>query len=508
MTTMARAQAAPHPKQKSQGKGLTCSVLLGLMLGLAVFGALVPVGGYIYFQQTDLILPGVSVQGKPIGGLSAEEAGPSLTAGWQAEPPVVMLSTGAQTWPVAATALGIGIDGPATAQKALALGRSGDFSNIDTLWNGLELPPTLTFAPETARATLQAMAAQIDVPAQEAGFKIEGGQVITLPAKSGQRLDVEGTLGLLASNPAVVLHAGRLPLILSPVAPLVTDVSAAVEQVKQLLGTPITVKVYDAITNEWFDWTPGPEAVAGWLSVDAGQQVVVSVDKLSGYVAERNQTLGPDRWVDAGEAAGLIQTSLQSKAPVTLIAHHGTTTYVVQSGDNLTRIGFNLGIPYWRIVQANPGLDVDGLTAGQTLTIPSKDDLLPLPIVPNKRLVVSISDQRLWVYENGQQIHEYVISTGIDRSPTQPGVFQVQTHEENAYASIWDLYMPNFLGIYEAWPGFMNGFHGLPMLSSGVRLWGSILGRPASYGCIILSLEDGQSLYDWAENGVVVEIRQ
>ena len=30
--------------------------------------------------------------------------------------------------------------------------------------------------------------------------------------------------------------------------------------------------------------------------------------------------------------------------------------YVVQSGDNLTQIGWKVGIPYWRIVQANPGL--------------------------------------------------------------------------------------------------------------------------------------------------------
>jgi lipoprotein-anchoring transpeptidase ErfK/SrfK len=32
------------------------------------------------------------------------------------------------------------------------------------------------------------------------------------------------------------------------------------------------------------------------------------------------------------------------------------------------------------------------------------------------------------------------------------------------------------------------------------------LGRPASYGCIILDLPDSKFLYNWAENGVVVEI--
>jgi len=142
-----------------------------------------------------------------------------------------------------------------------------------------------------------------------------------------------------------------------------------------------------------------------------------------------------------------------------------------------------------------------------TLNIPSKDDLLPLPVVPNKRIIISITHQRLQVYENGQQIAVHKISTGIDRSPTQPGVFQVQEHEMNAYASVWDLYMPHWLGIYEAWPGFMNGIHGLPTLSNGRRLWANILGSPASYGCIILDLPAAEWLYGWAEEGVVVEIR-
>lgn len=160
----------------------------------------------------------------------------------------------------------------------------------------------------------------------------------------------------------------------------------------------------------------------------------------------------------------------------------------------------------WKILEANPGLDPDHLYSGQVLNLPSKDTLLPLDVIPNKRIVISISKQKLMVYENNQLIKKFVISTGVDRSPTQPGVFQVQTHRANAYASVWDLYMPNFLGIYEAWPGFMNGIHGLPMLSNGTRLWANILGKPASYGCIILDLNDSKFLYQWAENGVVVEI--
>jgi len=38
-------------------------------------------------------------------------------------------------------------------------------------------------------------------------------------------------------------------------------------------------------------------------------------------------------------------------------------------------------------------------------------------------------------------------------------------------------------------------------------MWANSLGRPASFGCIILTLEAAEWLYHWAEDGVVVEIR-
>jgi hypothetical protein len=151
-------------------------------------------------------------------------------------------------------------------------------------------------------------------------------------------------------------------------------------------------------------------------------------------------------------------------------------------------------------------LDMNNLPTGETITIPSRNEMLPLPVIQNKRIVISIAEQRMWTYENGNLLNEYIVSTGIDSSPTLPGVYQVQTHEPNAYASVWDLYMPNFLGIYEGWPGFYNGIHGLPMLSSGVRLWADVLGSKASFGCIILDLPASEVVYNWAEDGVVVEI--
>jgi lipoprotein-anchoring transpeptidase ErfK/SrfK len=143
------------------------------------------------------------------------------------------------------------------------------------------------------------------------------------------------------------------------------------------------------------------------------------------------------------------------------------------------------------------------------VTIPSPDVLLPLPVVPDKRIVVSLSQQKVWVFEDGGLKWEWLASTGIDDSPTSPGVFQIQSHEPNAYANNWDLWMPHFMGVYRPVPyaDFMNGFHGFPTRSGHNLLWTGDLGRQVTYGCILLSSENAATLYNWAEEGVVVEIQ-
>jgi lipoprotein-anchoring transpeptidase ErfK/SrfK len=122
--------------------------------------------------------------------------------------------------------------------------------------------------------------------------------------------------------------------------------------------------------------------------------------------------------------------------------------------------------------------------------------------------VVDISEQRLYAYEGDVVVYSLIASTGIDSSPTIPGVFQVLSKEEEAYASSWDLWMPHFMGIYRTGPDFTNGIHALPTLSSGVRLWEGYLGRPISYGCVVIGLGEAAVLYDWTELGTLVVIQE
>jgi len=123
----------------------------------------------------------------------------------------------------------------------------------------------------------------------------------------------------------------------------------------------------------------------------------------------------------------------------------------------------------------------------------------------SKYILVDISDQHMYVYESDALVYSFVSSTGMNNA-TRVGNFAVQSKIPNAYGSTWNIWMPSWLGIY--WSGGLeNGIHALPILPSGATLWAGFLGRPISYGCVVLGSYEAQLLYDWAEIGTPVEIQ-
>ena len=123
----------------------------------------------------------------------------------------------------------------------------------------------------------------------------------------------------------------------------------------------------------------------------------------------------------------------------------------------------------------------------------------------SKYILVDISEQHMYVYEGDQLVYSFVASTGMNNA-TRAGMFAVQSKIPNAYGSTWNIWMPNWLGIY--WSGGLeNGIHALPILPNGATLWAGYLGRPVSYGCVVLGTYDAQVLYNWADIGTPVEIQ-
>ena len=122
-----------------------------------------------------------------------------------------------------------------------------------------------------------------------------------------------------------------------------------------------------------------------------------------------------------------------------------------------------------------------------------------------KQIQIDISEQHLYAYDGEQQVFSFIASTGMQNS-TRIGNFSVLNKIPNAYGATWNIWMPDWLGIYWS-SGLQNGIHALPILPNGATLWAGFLGTPVSYGCIVLDTYNAQALYEWADIGTPVEIR-
>ena len=122
-----------------------------------------------------------------------------------------------------------------------------------------------------------------------------------------------------------------------------------------------------------------------------------------------------------------------------------------------------------------------------------------------KSILVSISQQHLTAYENGQVVYSFIASTGM-RNSTKIGTFSVLDKIPNAYGATWNIWMPNWLGIYYV-GSLEDGIHALPILSNGDRLWSGYLGTPISFGCVVLGINDSLQLYNWVDVGTPVVIQ-
>ncbi len=516
---MQRVYQAPAPgrppaataRSRQSARALTWLLVSSGLAVILVGGMILAIGmGILVLYTSQRILPGVSAAGVSLGSLTLDQATAQLESSWGQ----ITVRDGSRTWTATPAQLGLTLDAGATAFAAQQRGRD-DGSFLTALIGDENVPPVLTVDAAAAAQGIKALADTVNLPSANATVRMVNGELTPVDAVEGRSLDVTATVDRLLSGASEELADGALDLVVNPVQPTVTDASALMDRVRGLLASPLIVNAYDPITNQTLSWQVAPDQWGQWLTTEnnpgSPTGITLTLDRgaLTSYLGSQNGSLTDARYVDVEKSVAAIQSALAAgRTSTTIRVYHKPTRYSVQPGDTLGTLSWKFGFPMFRLVKANPGINMDVLSVGQTITIPSKDDLLPLPVIDGKRIVVSISKQHVWVYENGQQKWSWAASTGIADSPTLPGVFQIQSHEKTAYAGNWNLWMPSFMGIYDAVPGFTNGFHGFPTRNGYGILWESSLGHPVTYGCILISTQNAAALFDWAEDGVVVEIQR
>ncbi len=498
----------PHQPRASTQRGRLALVIAAGALGFGVLmcGVFALGLGVVYGNG---ILPGVYVGDVRLGGKSPEQAAQAIAAEWHS----LILTDGERRFSMGFAELGVTIDAQATARQAYQQGR-GEGNALAAILGRQSVPPIFSIDHTQLEQGLQTLAQQVNIPAQDAGIQFVDGVPQPRPAQNGRILEVNSTLNHILNTHN--LADGRVELIMNLAAPAFTDADSLVRAAAQVVNQPLNIRVFDPVTGDIVDWGFPPGAWASWLTGTAnpaspnGLSLRLADAPLREYLRERATIFDASHYIDYDTAINAIQDQISTgtNTSATLRVRHRDRQHIVRTGETLTSIAWDYGIPYLYIQQANNGLT--SLSTGQSITIPRADLFLDdYEPVPDKRIVVSISQQRVWVYENGALKWEWVTSTGISDSPTWTGLYQVISHVPNAYAGNWNLYMPYFIGVYRPIPGaeFTNGFHGFPTRGGGQILWENSLGRRVTYGCILLNNTNAQLLYNWAETGVIVEIQ-
>jgi LysM repeat protein len=183
----------------------------------------------------------------------------------------------------------------------------------------------------------------------------------------------------------------------------------------------------------------------------------------------------------------------------------GGRTHIVQPGEGLAQIGQKYGVPWTSIAAANNLANANLIYAGMELVIPdpsagTSDYQAAPPVAPDsngKLILVVLSEQRVYAYENGELLRTTLVSTGLPATPTVTGEYKVYVKYTAQLMTGPGYYLPNVPYVMYFFRGY--GLHG--------TYWHSNFGRPMSHGCVNLPTPEAEWFFNWAPVGTRVLVR-
>lgn len=324
---------------------------------------------------------------------------------------------------------------------------------------------------------------------------------VPLPERPANTLNREYTVVRGDTVPAIALRLGVDPDALRDLNSLVDDVHLVAGHTLLLPATDRDLRVVTAEEEYVVQSGDSLSAIAKRFDVTLGD--LMSANRMS------NPNL-----VSVGERLTIPGRAITGDGPLTRVgpARTGYYFYTVQSGDTLSELARSFDITKLALLKYNNLPNEETVYAGMEMRVPFGAPEIPrrLPPVPisGSRFLISLSRQQCWVFAGREVRFAWNCSTGIEDRRTKTGNFAVQSKIENAKSNVWRLDMPWWLGIYDV-GRVENGIHGLPVSwATGEKIWTTLIGQPATFGCAMLDDPNAETLFDLAYIGMPVHIIQ
>ncbi|HXV58909.1 MAG TPA: VanW family protein [Gaiellaceae bacterium] len=215
----------------------------------AVLGLLVLVAGAALFARAytlrAAVLPGVSVAGVDLGGLSRADAQARLRGelgARLAEP--VRVNVDGRSFAVRPDRVWT-LDVPATVERAYLARRESLASRLGGLVAPFagerEVEPVLTLMPRERREVSASLAKRTRRPA-DAALRMKGSEVVVVPGELGTTVAVEGLLESVRA--AALSGSGAVTATVAEVEPAITtaEAEAVAEQARTVVSAPVAIR--------------------------------------------------------------------------------------------------------------------------------------------------------------------------------------------------------------------------------------------------------------------------
>jgi len=134
------------------------------------------------------------------------------------------------------------------------------------------------------------------------------------------------------------------------------------------------------------------------------------------------------------------------------------------------------------------------------ITSPPTETSTPVVLVgiEDRWIDVDLSDQMLYAYDGTDLVASFLVSTGLDLYPTEPGQYHIYVKMQYSDMHGDGYFLPDVpFTMYYSGDFSIHGTY-----------WHHSFGTPMSHGCVNMDTSDAEWLYNWASVGTLVNIHR
>ena len=250
------------------------AIITGFFLFIFLWLGSIVVDQVVYAEK---IMPGISMQGVDLSGLSIEEAALKLATEFTfSNTGEISLAYGDFLWQATPDQLGISLNLQASILQAYQFGRSGSLGRFLAyqLFNrrsNHNLPAILTFDQQKAYQYLVEASHLYNRPVREAGLELEGTQISAVPGQTGRSLDLAASIDLITET-IKMGNFSRIDLPVALIQPEIMDASAFAAAAQAILAQPFTLRIPVSQPDSGREFRIKPDDIAHMLTFSRKQK--------------------------------------------------------------------------------------------------------------------------------------------------------------------------------------------------------------------------------------------